>query len=81
MSISRSKTSLSKISSRMPLTLLMLMSGCATGNSSGCPMIKTYTPQQQNQAYIELSQLAPNSELRTMLDDYALLRQEARDCN
>ena len=44
-------------------------------------MIKTYSPEEQDKAYVELSQLPASSEIRAMMSDYALLRQEARDCN
>ena len=65
----------------MPLIGLMLLTSCATENSGACPMIKTYTPEEQDKAGIELSRLPQSSELRIFMNDYGLLRQEARDCN
>jgi hypothetical protein len=59
----------------------LLLTSCATSHSDGCPMIKTYTPEEQDKAYVELAHLSPGSEIGVMIDDYALLRQESRDCN
>jgi hypothetical protein len=81
MRMTKPQSTLSRNRLKTALILLALLTSCAQKNSSGCPMLKSYTPEQQDKAYVELSQLSSGAELRAMMNDYALLRQEARDCN
>lgn len=66
---------------RTLLILPMLLTACAGGNSESCPIPKTYTEAEQDAAYVEISNLPARSELRAFMDDYHLLREEAKDCS
>ena len=69
--------------SKLLLITSLLVSGCATGSSKQvitCPALKPYTADEQAKAQAEYDALAPDSELRVMLDDAGDLRDQVRRC-
>lgn len=66
-----------------PLLLTMLLTGCNTVGTQyihACPVPKEYTAQEKARAKDEARMLPPGSEIGSMLEDYAVLAQQARDC-
>lgn len=63
----------------------ILLSGCATGSSSGgrlgpCPPVVEYSREFQARAAEELESLPERSAVAEMLSDYAVMRGQARAC-
>lgn len=56
------------------------LSGCAQTISSGCPPVPDYDRALRLRAATELAALPPQSALERMLDDYAVMRAQARAC-
>jgi hypothetical protein len=61
------------------------VSGCAMGGSDvggfgACPSVVAYNGEFQAQAAEELALLPPDSAITEMLNDYAVIREQARDC-
>ena len=56
------------------------LSGCAGTISSGCPPVPDYDRALRLHAAAELAMLPPRSALERMLDDYAVMRAQARAC-
>ena len=61
------------------------LSGCATGASDvgslgACPPVVRYSPEFQVRAAEELVLLPEGSAIAEMLSDYAVMREQARDC-
>ena len=71
---------------RGALTLATLwLSGCATGASDSigfgtCPPVVEYSREFQAQAAEELALLPEGSAIEEMLNDYAVMREQARVC-
>jgi hypothetical protein len=60
--------------------------GCATDGSDGrelgvCPPVVEYSREFQAQAAEELALLPEGSAIEEMLRDYAVMREQARDCS
>lgn len=70
----------------VPLVILMNLSSCAGDHfkptagepSSPCPPLKCYSEDEEQKAFQELQALPPDAQLRVMLDDYKLLRDQCR---
>ena len=65
--------------------VLLLFTSCASFSTpaqcaDACPIVVDYSASFQKQAATEIADLNPDSNLVKMLEDYAALRQEARDC-
>lgn len=62
-----------------------LLSGCATGGSEPrvvpiCPPVVEYTREFQVRAADEMALLPDRSAIIEMLSDYAVMREQAREC-
>jgi len=61
------------------------LSGCATdasdvGSLGACPPVVEYSPEFQARGAEELALLPEGSAIAEMLSDYAVMREQARDC-
>lgn len=62
-----------------------LLSGCATvgfesGSVNVCPPVVEYRPEFQAQAAGELALLPDGSAIAHMMSDYAVMREQSREC-
>ena len=62
-----------------------LLNGCATVSSDGraigtCPPVVEYSREFQARAAEELARLADGSAIAEMLSDYAVMREQTRNC-
>lgn len=66
----------------VPAIAALLLTGCATASSDGtaCPAVIEYTREEQARAADELDVLPVDSVIVTMLQDYAVARDQARAC-
>ncbi|MDE1149705.1 MAG: hypothetical protein PW843_24400 [Azospirillaceae bacterium] len=65
----------------MTAVLTLLLTSCSPEISSrACPRLVPYSPQQQLKAAQELRVLPVDAELRTMIADYKLTRDQIRIC-
>ena len=65
----------------LALALATPLSACAPGaSSSSCPVVKPYTPAEQSALATALDALPGDSPLRGAIDDYGVLRDQARAC-
>ncbi len=62
------------------LMLLLSNSGCTPVISDACPAVPAYDRRSQDQAADELARLGSSSELARYMEDYAVMRQQARAC-
>ena len=65
------------------LAVPLLLSGCAstfTKNGSICPPLVPYSPEFQDKAAAELASLPPAPHIDTLLQDYAMTRDQLRAC-
>lgn len=64
---------------------MISLTGCATvGSESGsvnvCPPVVEYKPEFQGLAAGELAQLPDGSAILRMMSDYAVMREQSREC-
>ncbi len=57
-----------------------LLSGCAATTSNSCPPVPDYDRAFRLRAAAEVAMLPRDSALEQMLDDYAVMRDQARAC-
>lgn len=57
-----------------------LVSCTQTPNYQACPVLVNYSSSFEKQAAQEIQALPPSANIIKMLEDYATLRQEVRDC-
>lgn len=62
------------------LLLILFLTACETTTFSACPEVRVYSPEEQDKAYVELSQMPSDSTLKAWIVDYKQLRQESKDC-
>jgi coenzyme F420-reducing hydrogenase gamma subunit len=66
------------------LPMTMLLGGCPNEPSEVvrvvCPVIKQYTPEQQQRALEEYRALPAGSMIKQMFGDYSVLRDRVRAC-
>lgn len=68
----------------LPAAVLNLLTACATAssNSAACLPVKEYSREFQNRMADEIEAAAPDAAFPLALQDYALLRAQARaGCN
>lgn len=69
--------------------IILSLAGCATMSHDNfvqartlviakCPVLKSYTPEQQQRAANELREVGVNSQLANMLVDYSRMRDACR---
>jgi len=61
------------------IALGLALTACETTPSS-CPPLKDYTKAERQRAVREIEALPFDAFLRTMVDDYFLLRKQVRRC-
>ena len=59
---------------------LLLLGGCAGPVVVGCPPVRDYPDAFQQRAAGELAALPADAALRRLVDDYRVMRQQARAC-
>lgn len=67
----------------VPLIGALWLSGCVTADSEGqapCPPVVEYSPAEQARAAAEIETCPEGTVLVRMLNDYAVLRDQARAC-
>jgi hypothetical protein len=57
-----------------------LLIGCAADSSDACPPVPEYGQAFRAEAAAELSLLPPDSAIKRMLADYAVMRMQSRAC-
>ena len=65
------------------LIAMLLLTGCAMGSSDArapCPPVVEYTAADQARAADEVETLPEGAVIVRMLNDYAMLRDQARAC-